>query len=161
MIAQRIIEVQRLVMPEEFAFAGELEAQAQQILRKLFPSHDWANKPILVKFGDPDYPNAAAYSAHQPPVVTITRGLLKFARSEDDIAWVLAHELAGHKSIRDYLGHAFPVTMGEEIASDVLATLPCVEVGYNYRTGIDFFKRRAKLRREDFSFESWDGIHRS
>ena len=141
-VDQNVIEAARIVEGRENELAASLERKFEEIARKLFPELDWDRTPLQFRISDGEHVNASIFSFEKPPVVVIDRGLLEFIESEDELAFVIGHEM-GHDQIRSKLGYTTgdSFTKTEEASADVISVLRCVKAGYNYHAGIDFFTR--------------------
>ncbi len=137
-----VIEDARIVEGHKNALAARLEQQFETIARKLFPELNWADSPVLFRVSDGPAVNARIYNHEKPPVLVIDRGLLEFIETEDELAFVIGHEM-GHKQIREKLNYTVIdfATKGEEAGADIISVLRGVQAGYNYRAGINFFTR--------------------
>ena len=143
-VNQNVIEAARIVEGKESDLAQSLETQFKAIAMKLFPELDWSSNPLEFKVADGKHVNACIYSYEKPPVIVIERGLLDFIENEDELAFVIGHEM-GHERIRSTLGYGLGdrVTKTEEASADIISTLRSAKAGYSYHAGINLFKRIA------------------
>lgn len=86
--------------------------------------------------------NAMIAPSAKPPVLIVTLGLLNGARSEDELAGIISHEL-GHGFLREKANGTkiTRATKVEELSADVVAVKFLEDAGYNPRGLIDIVKR--------------------
>lgn len=115
------------LLPEDHPAAITFDQNARRITARLLQGSYDPTKIRFMLSADKD-PNAFIQFGIEPPVIVLSRGLIELAKSEDEMAAVIAHEL-NHKHLRDRFGH-HEVTKGEETFAD-LATLEMLrEAGY-------------------------------
>jgi Zn-dependent protease with chaperone function len=107
--------------------------------------------------------------------IYLTTGMLKFAGSDEELAWVLAHELAhnvlGHPQqtrLRGLLNSVLAATTGEigegvsrpelEMRADTLASFLLVQAGYDIRKA-GMFLRRLALAESSVAHNSFGETH--
>ncbi len=132
---------------EQSDFSNKLEGQLKDIAVNLFPELDWQNNPVIFKIADVPHVNASIYPHKSPAIIVLNKGLFDFVKTEDELAFIIGHEL-GHKDIRTKLDYQDRVTKGEEASADIISTLRLVKAGYSYNAGIDLFRRLEQKIRE-------------
>ncbi len=104
--------------------------RAQFIYKNLVMSQDTGYSPRL-QLSNSTKVNASAYYG----VITINIGMLRFLNNDDELALILAHELAHFK-----LGHRFS-SPSNEYAADSLGARYVQKIGYNVCNGAQLLKR--------------------
>jgi hypothetical protein len=104
-------------------------------------------KSVRFLISDDKEPNAAVIKDDaDDAVVFVTRGLLDYVDTEDELFGVLAHEL-GHVEIRARIGSGNN-SRPEEIGADGFAAQWMVQTGRNWRALQRFFKKLAGHEKE-------------
>ncbi|MBY0372010.1 M48 family metalloprotease [bacterium] len=112
----------------------KFQTEMTRIYNRVFPQKDFPdNRNIRFIISADDEPNAYYYSLAKPPVIVMTRGLLRLVDNEDQIAWVLGHE-AVHKHLSDkdqkkVAGNSKP----EEYYADIRPLPLLADAGYDVR----------------------------
>lgn len=138
------------------------EEQVQQYLqtvaqRLIGDEWDFEQNPIWFTIVDNDNPNAAFVANHRyeldeyglpkkekieidtVPMVFVTKGLLEYVNSEDELAFILGHEL-GHFR-QDALRGSHKNTKVEEVSSDYAALSMLADAGYSLSAARDLASR--------------------
>ena len=117
-------------------FQAYMESLTQKLLRK----EQWKPKaPIYYYLSNDDEENAYVIPDKNVNILVLTKGLLKFLRNQDELSFILGHEL-GHIKVHDTLGPAY-VTKGEEAAADVMQIPWMHQAGFNPLAGANVMTR--------------------
>lgn len=154
-----------------------VEKWVSNIVKKLTVDGD--QKKVVINLEVTNEVNASIEFAKNPQVVNLTTGLLNSIESEDELAGIIAHELAhgnpaahrkvpGHEDLDeliDGLGRQKDISPGqlEELRADYGAVLRMVRAGYNPWGFDDFFDRLGKIgaRSKRKAFEAYLSTHPS
>jgi|GEM_PF-3607441 len=108
------------LLPEAHPAAIAFVENAHRITGRLLgPSYDPSTLRFMLS-ADRE-PNAFIITGVNPPLIVVTRGLIELAKTEDEIAGVIAHEL-NHQYLHDKLG-IHDNSKGEEAFADTRAIL--------------------------------------
>jgi hypothetical protein len=140
-LGEAFVENHRIVAPDSPA-AKRFHEYALGIASRLRPEHSHERQPVRFLVSDPEasnMQNAYVITEASPVLVCFTRALLLDFRSEDELAFILGHELA-HLHLANELGDG-PNSKTEEYASDILPIQWLHDAGYAPRAALDMAQR--------------------
>ncbi len=115
----------------------------QKITKKLFKKYNVKERAITYKLVPSRIPNAYCTKYNDGKVtIGITSGLIELFENEDELAYVLGHELVHEEIDKRYnLGATFK---GEEFSADAIPVYMLVYGGYNPESASGVFDKIAK-----------------
>ena len=127
-----------------------------EIARRLMGEEFWEAHRIPIVIQEVDVPNAFYHT--QEHFIALSRGLLNLCENEDQLAWVLGHEL-GHylRAVEEQEDHYNSKT--EEGASDYEAVERMAKAGYKIRESTEMLKKLSDGRISNTSFFEHLDIH--
>ncbi len=130
-------ESHRLVSPDN-ASMQQFQNKIQSIAERLIPWHDFEAEPIDFLISDTKNINAwflaSNNAGNDKHTIGFTKGILDFFENEDQLAFVLAHEL-GHFGFLKDLGKGSN-SLAEERGADTKAAIKwMIDAGYNPEEG--------------------------
>lgn len=142
-VTPSFIEAERIISPENAEakqLAGLMQSLAQQLLGNRY---DPAKHQFKFLFSDKPDPNGFIIPKATPPIIVTTTDLIKGAKSIDEIAGYLAHEL-GHLYIEEEFGKQRKRnSKAEETAADLYSMKALIDAGYSPQ-GVTNLIRRFK-----------------
>jgi hypothetical protein len=140
-LTEAFVERRRIVAHDSPA-AKQFHDYLMGIASRLRPEHSHERQPVRFLVSDPENPNvqnAYVIPAASPVIVCFTRAMLCDFRSEDELAFILGHELA-HLHLTNEFGDG-PNSKTEEYASDLLPIQWLHDAGYAPRAALDVAQR--------------------
>jgi predicted Zn-dependent protease len=135
-------ENERIVAP--MSDSGRIfQLYMERLARKLLPDLPLDDHPIYFYISDKPEQNAYVFASHNPSVMVFTKGLLESFSNEDELAYVLGHEL-NHLKLTQELG-AGENSKLEEYISDNRPLAWMHRAGYDARAALEFTKRQAHI----------------
>ncbi len=135
----RFIENELITDPtsrEGEQFQSYMHGLSEQLLKR----ETWRpNAPVHYLLSNSDQQNAYVIPNDKINILVLSKGLLKFLKNKDELAFIVGHEL-GHIRIRDKLGTT-RVTKGEEAAADVMQIPWLHQAGLNPLAGANVMAR--------------------
>ena len=140
-MSEAFVERRRIVAPDSPA-AKRFHDYVLNVASRLQPERSHEQQPVRFIVSDPE--NSNEQNAHviteaSPVLVCFTRALLLDFRSEDELAFIMGHELA-HLHLANELGDG-PNSKTEEYASDILPIQWLHDAGYAPRAALDVAHR--------------------
>jgi len=131
LITPDFFEINKIVAPDEteaVQLAGLMQSLAEQLLGKRY---DPAKHQFTFLFSDKPNPNGFIKPTAIPPIIVTNLGLIKGAKSIDEVAGYLAHEL-GHLYVEEEFGNELKRnSKAEEAAADIYSMAALIEAGYS------------------------------
>lgn len=125
----RFAENEHIVDPDTEQ-AQYFQRYMEKLTKKLLPDFDFSKKEVRFLLSDSDDVNAYVFPGYNPAVMVFSKGLLNFCKNEDELAYILGHELS-HVLIKDELGNAGHISKPEEALCDIKPIAWMIEAGYN------------------------------
>lgn len=144
MATENLIELAKLYNKGDKEGVEKIEAYIAKVAYRLSPKLEQNQGSVEFRLSADDALDAGIYANAKPPLVVLSKGLLEFLEDEDEMAWILGHELT-HKDIRDIVGDVVTTKL-EEAGADVGSDNLLIDAGYNPYAGIKFLRRlQAKI----------------
>ncbi len=124
-----------------------LDANQSQIWKQYGYDIDLRQPKIFISYDDKE--NAFTFPDAKPPVIVITTALLKNAKSEDELAGILAHEI--HHILLPKITKQSNQGQIGEVCCDVWAAEAIRNAGYDSHLYADFFRRDVQFTSDIFS----------
>lgn len=115
----------------------EFDAKIRKIAERLIPGYDFSRCDFLLE--DSNDPNAFITRRNEKSFIVLTKGLIDFVKNEDELAYVLGHELT-HHLLGDELGEGLNSRIEEGIA-DLKPIELLHDAGYDARQAYEISKR--------------------
>jgi Peptidase family M48 len=136
--------VENFRIVEDPSVSQRFSDEINRILYRLFGDiHDFNEEPFDVLLSARDDINGGIFAAGKlgfaRPTIYLTAGLLNAVDNEDQLAFVIAHELTHFGLIKDLGGGRNSV--GEEFGSDWYSLVLAYNAGYNPLAGVEFAEK--------------------
>lgn len=151
MTDQKFIENRR-ILSDDMEGLDFVSGYLRSIAEKLLPDQDWDEQTIDFLVSDSDDISAFIDSSQNPPAIVVSKGLLELCETEDEIAFVLGHELSHPDFRAKYaIEDGKIATRYEEGTCDRQSVIWMEQAGYDWRQSISFFKKVASVQEQDRS----------
>lgn len=118
-------------------------ARVEKIVTRLSKTSRFKGKTIIAHVLKSNQLNASSlHSEAKIAYIYITQGMIDFAKNDDEVAFILAHELA-HINLKKPAKKSAKQSVANELAADRLGAKYMVMAGYKIQFAIQFIKRLA------------------
>lgn len=129
------------ITPPDSAQGQHFQREMERITKKLLPDYPLDTHPIRFLITDRGDYNAYVLPRHKPAIITMDKSILADFKSEDELAYVLGHELT-HLKLTHELGSGHN-SKGEEYSADLRPLAWMQRAGYDPRQALEYTKRES------------------
>ncbi len=132
------------IITEKTEYSTEFDTKIRGIAQKLIPDYDFKRCTFFLQ-DHPNDINAFVIQKQETTPIVFTKGLFEYVENEDQLAYVIGHELTHHLLVEE-LGEG-PNSRVEEALADLKPIELLHNAGYDTRQSYSLLKKLAKEKK--------------